>query len=226
MSLPPEMLPQLVTLLAKVNPGKERDAVEKTITRVAGRIADLQQRTAPLVARLEVADEVEACILLPVLGRIGGDAAHAAITKARKSPQAEVREVALRALCNWPDASVAPELWAVVTSTASEEARLPALRAYIRVVSLPSDRPAPETLKLLQSAWDKASRADEKKLILSRAASARCLETLRWVAPPAGQPRAGSRGQSGGRGAGAPSRADGSQSNRIPGRLEEGDRGL
>lgn len=179
----PDALPELVPLLAKVEAGREREELEKTITEVAERIADPEQQAAAVLTRLSGADVAETCILLPVLGRLGGEKAHAVVQTLQESTQPEVRDAAVRALCNWPDASVAPELMTLVNSTQGEELRLRALRAYIRVVSLPSKRPATETLEMLQLAWSKATRTEERKLILSRAPSARCVETFRWVVP-------------------------------------------
>jgi HEAT repeat protein len=179
----PDALPAMIDLLLRTPKGQERDDLEKAIVLVAGRANDPGQQSAPVLARLSRADDAQSIILLPLVGRIGGKAALATVQQSLNNGNAEIHDAALRALCNWPDASVAQNLMDVVNRSDSQEARIPALRAYIRVVSLPSERLAAETLAMLKLAMDKASRADEKKLILSRAPSARCLETLRWVLP-------------------------------------------
>jgi hypothetical protein len=56
------------------------------------------------------------------------------------------------------------------------------LRAYIRVVTLPNDRPEAETLGMLKTAMKLADSSDNKKWALSRAASVRTLATVDWVA--------------------------------------------
>ena len=78
---------------------------------------------------------------------------------------------------------MASELLAIAKTSDNRGHRLSALRAYVRVVTLPSDRPSGETLGMLKTAMKLATRADDKKLLLTRAATIRDVQTLRWVAP-------------------------------------------
>jgi len=88
----------------------------------------------------------------------------------------------LSAMATTGDSSV---LAVVVEAAKSNDqnVKLAALRAYVRVVTQPSDRPNSETLRMVKDAMDLATRADEKKLLLVRAANVRDVETLRWVVP-------------------------------------------
>ena len=48
--------------------------------------------------------------MLPTLGRVGGPAALKIVEAAIADKNPPRREAGIRALCNWPDASVAPKL--------------------------------------------------------------------------------------------------------------------
>ena len=94
----------------------------------------------------------------------------------------ELSAAAVRALSNWPTAQYADALWDLATKSESKAHRSQALRAYIRVVTLPNDRPEAETLGLLKNAMKVADNKDNKSLALSRAAAIRTLETVDWAA--------------------------------------------
>ena len=57
-----------------------------------------------------------------------------------------------------------------------------ALRAYIRVVSLKSDRPDSDTLAMLQKAFQQATNADDQQLAIERTSTVRTMEAVEWVA--------------------------------------------
>jgi HEAT repeat protein len=179
----PQHAPDMVRLLPGTPKGREREDAEKAILSVCSRIDDEQNRADPVLSVLGGAGDEDKAAILPLVGRIGGKKALEAIQDAMNSGNAEVRDAAVRALSNWPDAGVADQLLQIARNSDNRSHRTWALRAYVRVVTLPSDRPDRQTLEMLQSALDLAARADEKRLVLTRAASLRSIETLRWVAP-------------------------------------------
>lgn len=178
----PQHMPGMIALLLK-SEKDQRDELEKAIVSIAKRVPDEGKRVEALLAALAGASDADRCLLLPVLGRIGGKAAAAAIVAARKSTSADVQDAGVRALCNWPDAGVADELVEIVKDSPRETHRLSALRAYIRVIALDLTRKPEKTLALFQNAMQMAWRDEEKRLILGRVSVARCMETLRWVLP-------------------------------------------
>jgi hypothetical protein len=97
------------------------------------------------------------------------------------SPDKAVQGAAVRALCNWPHAGVADKLLKLASDSENRTHRRWALRAYIRVVSLKSDRPAAETLAMLQHAFNLANGADEKRLAIERASTVRTIEAVTWI---------------------------------------------
>ena len=150
--------------------GGERDRAEQIIARLC------RGDAAPVLAKMTDANRDE---LLPCLGRIGGPAVLTVVMTDFNAP-------ALRALCNWPDATVADKLWEISQDATNQaESRTAALRAFIRVSSLPDDEIGIETtsaakLENLKKAFAEADPA-EKRLSLERAAAVRDVATLQWA---------------------------------------------
>ena len=104
-------------------------------------------------------------------------------------PLAARREAALRALCNWPDGSVAPRLLKIAQSDESASHRRRAIDALVRVAPLPDKRPDGQRLDMLEKAMLLSSRDEQKALILKRARAIRSLGALRFVAPYMNEPK-------------------------------------
>ena len=168
----------LVTLLGKTQPGEERDAADRAVWRACEQIPDPAARTAPLRAALEQADAAAQGALLPTLARLGGEASLTTVRRAMQSSEQTVRDAGYRALANWPDDSAAAELLEIAKTSDVPAYRISSLRAFARVVSLPSDRPPQETFQMLKAAWELAARTEDKQLIISRLAVVRVPEAL------------------------------------------------
>ncbi len=175
-------IPRLVKLLLSSEPGRHRDEVEKTILIVCQKMPAGADRAAPVLAALAKVDRAEGPKYLPLLGRLGGPKALAVITPALESPDAAAKDAAVRALCNWPNADVADRLLALATDSQNRSHRRAALRAYVRVVTLGSDRPEAETLAMLQEAMKLAASAEDRQLILDRAGTVRTMDSVEWIA--------------------------------------------
>ncbi len=161
-----ENVPALVDLLGLFNPGQDRDEAEKLIAAVC------DGDSAPVLTK-----ERDLILVLPLLGRIGDEAAWTIIDENLKNDS--LRDVAVRALCNLPNARQAKKMLGVVDgSDVTGEQKIQALRAFIRVVSLPDDQigiqaNSAQKLKMLRDAMKRAVRVEEKKLILSRLSAIR-----------------------------------------------------
>ena len=175
-------VPRLVKLLLRVEPGRHRDKVERTILTVCDKLPPEADRSKLVLDALAGIDRSEIPKYLPLLGRLGSPKALTIIQASLGSPDPDVQAAAVRALCNWPNAEVADRLLELATHSGNQAFRVWALRAYIRVVTLPSDRPEAKTLTMLQHAMKLAERVDEKRLTISRAATVRRIETVTWIA--------------------------------------------
>ncbi len=94
----------------KAREGAERDAAEKAVMFVCNRVPDPEHRAELLHGVLAQLSENERVALLPMLGRVGGRSALPTIEAALADNEPRRRAAGLRALCNWPDASVASRL--------------------------------------------------------------------------------------------------------------------
>ncbi len=168
----------LAKLLIRSASGVEREAAERALMASCLKIVDAQQCADPILAAMDGAEAPDRCALLPALGRIGGQKALEVIHAAMDDPDEQVRDAGIRALCNWPDASVASELLAVARNAPKESHRVWALRAFARVVPLPSDRSPQETFAMLKQAIDLARRTEDRRLVLSRLAPVRVPDAL------------------------------------------------
>jgi len=185
----PDQVAGMVAGVLRAEPGSERSAAEKCIMFVCLRTADADKRADPLLAAMDKLSADDRTAMLSTLGRVGGAKARKVIEAAVSDPDPALHEIGLRALCNWPDASIAPRLIELVKTAKAPEHRTRALRALIRVAPLPDDRPDLQRLELLKQAVAMCQRDEDRLLALQRAAAIRTPETLRYVLPFVDQPQ-------------------------------------
>ena len=201
-------LKRMFALYLDVPAGAQRDYVERAIAYICEKNPEPSDRAKILLGlvdrhRDKQQDTFQAAVL-PLLGRLGTDAVYQKIQPLLHSPTPELSAAAVRAFCNWPTAQYADALWDLAAKSESPAYRSQALRAYIRVVTLPSDRPEAETLGMLKNAMKLADSSDNKCLALSRAASVRTLATVDWIAAYLDDRESGGNGLPGNRRTGAP----------------------
>lgn len=168
----------LVALLAKTAPGEEGEAAGRAVWMSCQKIADPARRSAPLLAAMEKGDAKAQCAILPTLARIGSPDALPAVRKAMQSGDQAVRDAGYRALANWPDATVADELLEIAKTNDVESYRIWSLRAYARVVALPSERAPQKTFEMLRDAMKLAKRTEDRELFISRVSAVRVPDAL------------------------------------------------
>lgn len=178
----PENLPVLVKLLVGVQSSADRREAEKTVTAVAHKISDKNRQAEAVLAKLpSVKEEPSRCSLLRVLGKIGDDSALAVLRAGLKDKRAAVKEASIRALAEWPTADPTADVLKVVQVSDNEKHRVLALRGYVRLIGLESNRPAEETIGMYKQAMSLASNISEKKMVLSGLANIKSLAALQMV---------------------------------------------
>lgn len=175
-------IPRLVNLLLETQPGRHQDEVEKTILLVTDKLPPAADPSKLVRQAVESAPRSKAPKYLPLLGRLGGEPALKTIQSALESSDSRTRTAAIRGLCNWPNAEVAEQLLDIAEDSQDKTLHRWALRAYVRVVTLESDRPPAETLSMLKNAMELAQVVDDKRLVLERAATIRTMDTVNWLA--------------------------------------------
>jgi HEAT repeat protein len=184
----PEQVAGMLRGVLKANPGSERESAEKAVMFVCSRIADVDKRSDSILTAWKGFSKEEQTTLLTTLGRVGGPAVLKVVESAIADQDPKQHDAGMVALCNWPDASVAPRLLELAETAPNADERLAAFRALIRVAALPDHRSEAERLDLLQKAMEMATREEERNLILKRAKAVRTVETLRFVFPYLSQP--------------------------------------
>ncbi len=179
----PDLTRMFDLYLAATN-DKHRDYIARAITYIAEKNPNPEDRATILLAcsdtKKDDSDNYQA-VTLPLFGRLGTTAVYQRIVTAQKSTNPALAAAAIRALCNWPNAEHVSELWQIVETTEAPIIRNQALRAYIRVVTLPNQRAESETLSMLKKAMAAAENIETRKLALARAATVRSLDTVKWA---------------------------------------------
>ena len=168
----------MVEVLLLMTDARERDRAETIIAGICKGDAE-----PVVVGRTSVPPT-----LFSLLGRIGGNKSREIITTGLKSENTAVREAALNGLCNWPNATAANEMLAFARDTNMPGTlRTRALRAYVRVISLPDDQigirnfSANRKLDGLKEAMGLATGTGEKQLIIDRVSAIRIPESVTFA---------------------------------------------
>ena len=185
----PEGVAKLAHLILDAKDALAREEAEKALMLIAQRNPKVDQRALPLLEVMAGLGEKERTTLLSALGRIGGKPALKVIEAALADKDPVRSAAALRALCNWPDGSVASRLVALALAATDPADSKMAVDALIRVAPLRDKRPDAQRLAMLGKAMELASSDQQKALILKRAAAIYSLETLRFVVPYMDRPK-------------------------------------
>jgi len=178
----PADVPAMLRGLLKATAGSERGDAEKAVAQVCSRIPEADLQSAPVIAAYQQAGATDRLALLPLLGRIGGSKALGIVKTALASEDASLSKAGLDALSNWPDESAEDELLSLARKTEKPADRSVALRAYIRVIALPSGLPDKVRLQKFQNAMSLAGRDQERNLVLDRLTEVRHIEAFRFAA--------------------------------------------
>ena len=169
-------IPTFVDVMIQIPTGADRDRAEQIIARLSAGDASVVMKKL---------DDQNQAILFPLLGRIGDEKSLNILYEGLKKNK--TAGLAVRALCNWPNAKVADSLMSIVENrNIPESLRNQALRAYVRVMSLPDDQIGIEIsladkLVNLQKAMTLATRLEEKRFVIERLAAVRDIATLKYV---------------------------------------------
>jgi hypothetical protein len=181
-----QYLSQLLDLLMAARTDAERREAEDTVAAVV-RKSDEEDERAKHVLTItttlpSVKDVTAKSSLLNVLGKIGHDSALPVLRASVKDSDIEVKGAAVRVLSEWPTGKPADALLAIARTSDDQRQRILALRGYIRMIGLGSERPAAETVKMYALAMQLASEVGEKRTVLSGLANVKSLEALQLAA--------------------------------------------
>jgi len=164
----PQLIDELIALLVGEPDSGTRREAERTVVLVAQKNPDGSSPSAPVLAALPAVEIGEArSSLLAVLGEIGDPAALPAIRAELESADAGSQRAAILALSSWPDAEPAEDLREVAATSRDRVVRILALRGYITLLRIRSERPLQQSIDLLTSAMALATQTAERTMVLA-----------------------------------------------------------
>lgn len=179
----PEFIDELIQILIKEENNEIRKEAERSVVAVARKIQDKENQAEPVLNILPSVENREAKIsLLQVLGKIGDKNALPVLRNTLKSEEADFQEAAIQALSVWHDAEPIHDLLNVVKTSNNETHKILALRGYIDLLRIESDRADKESINLYLAAMELATELSEKRMVLSGLAALRSMEALETTA--------------------------------------------
>ena len=178
-------LSAMLDILSKAKSPQEAQAAESALSALCARQADAEACADKILAALAQAQGVQKLALLAVLRSVGGAKALAAARTAASDANAEVKDAALRTLCDWPTVDALPDVTQLAKTSADPKLKIIALRGYIRLIPL-QETPDEQKLASLKEAMALAERNEEKKLALSALGGIPIADALALVAPHLG----------------------------------------
>ena len=178
-----EHIPGMLDAVLKAENGPERDAAEKAVAVVAGRIDNSRDRTNSVLSAWSKFNAQDQNALLPMLGRVGGVEIYAVVNAAITSNDSQTREAGLRALCNWTDTTVSDELLGLADKADTPAHRAMTFQAFVRIGSTRDTRTDLERLERMKQAMAIAKTDEERSLVVNRCRTSYSIESLRYVLP-------------------------------------------
>jgi HEAT repeat protein len=170
----PEHLPALVKLLIEAQSSSDRSECQKAVAAVAHKIEDKNKQAQAVLTALPKVQQIQSrCALLGVLGKIGDNKALPVLTAAMKEKDAAIQTAAIRSLAEWPTPEPLTDLQKVAESSENKLHQILALRGFVHLLGLQSERPAEQTIEMYRKAMSLAPDAGEKRRVLSGLAGAK-----------------------------------------------------
>jgi HEAT repeat protein len=187
-------VPALLALLVKASSDSERKEFERTVAAAISRSPG-SPVTGVIKAYQDSSDAGVRASLLNVMSAAGNPEALPTVRQALQDPSADIERAALNALSNWPTPAPMDDLLALARSSGDATRPILALRGYIRLVQIPSNRTAGETAGLLKIAMATATRPEEKRAILAAVQKLVCPESLELARSAVNDPQVAAEAQ-------------------------------
>jgi HEAT repeats len=169
----PADLPTLLQSLVDLRADGARAEAETATARVLSKVTDVSQRSDAVRAELARRSDIESrCSLLRLLPNAADANSLAVVKVACRDQEPRIREAAVRALADWPDATAWDTLLAIYRQPESESQRTLALGALVRLTNDLNAKPDAALMERYRHLFAGARSDDERKLILSALAGA------------------------------------------------------
>lgn len=165
----------LLDLLKNTKDEDDREGIENAVLSTLNRFEDQEKRAKYLLAYLEEAPDLAMparTSLIVMLGRLPCEQSLQVLYDAAQRDEAEVRDAAVRALAEWPDAAPMAFLFEVARTTVDESLHAHLFDGYLRMANLVKDRDPDERRKIYENALVLARTQEEKARTLEASAKA------------------------------------------------------
>jgi HEAT repeat protein len=180
----PEDLPALLDKLVNLDKPNARSDAENAAAQTIFKVEDTSHRSLAVCTALGRTTEIEARRSLISLLPICGDAkAFAVLRTACGGANPRVRDAAVRALVEWPDAIAWEALVGVYRRPADPAYRLLALRALVRLAGDANPHPTAALIDRYRQLFAGTQTDGDRKLILSALAGAAHPDALQLAVP-------------------------------------------
>jgi HEAT repeat protein len=157
-------------------------AAETALTAICARQTDPKICTDKLLPGLMKAQGEPKLALLRVLRTVGDPQALAAMRAAARESDLSVKDTALRALCDWPNADALPDLAQIAKTAADKKFKILALRGQLRLIPMQTVADA-QKLSQLKEILPLIERIEEKRLALAILGNLPIADALAVVVP-------------------------------------------
>jgi len=178
----PRDFPSLTRRLSATGSAAEQAAAKTALKLACARRPDKQACEEALIACLPGASTEASCLLLELLGAVGGPASLKAVAAASLDPREEIQDTATRILGDWRTPDAAAALVEVVRKSSNPKFRLRALRGYLRVARQ-MDLSVGQRMNICREALVLAQRDEERVLALEALSRCAAPEALALVVP-------------------------------------------
>lgn len=176
---PPEMLPELLTLIVPRTLEPVRDLLPQTIAQTADRIADPLVKAEAIIKALSEADNDDVrVILLESLGLLGTDAAFEAVRSYPDTTSTAVRRAMVSALTRFQSPEALGELRGLLLTERDESVRAKIFSGYIASLRNATEVALVNVIPHLQTAYEQAKSPKECRDFLAAATQLSSLTTL------------------------------------------------
>jgi HEAT repeat protein len=184
-----EDVPTLLKKLGQLQVPAARSEAESAVTQALLKFDDHSRRTDEVTDELTRAPDLEArCSLLRLLPSCADATALALLSQARTDPHGPIRDTAIRALAEWPDASAWAPLVETLRHPENEAHRVLALNALVRFCQEENEHPGPLLIERYAHLLGDAHTDQDRQLILGALAEAAHPDALKLAMPLLGQP--------------------------------------
>jgi HEAT repeat protein len=173
-------LPLLIAWLSKIPAREEQTIFLKSILILIGKNKD-DPVTFETIQRFsqDGGDSSRAC-LFPMLKQLGTDPALQILLPEIKSVKAEIKDSAIRTLCDWPRSNALDHLLVLVAGDQDITYRILAARACLRLLQK-NDLGKEITFQYYKTIFDSAPRPEEKKMVLAAMAGLKSEKALHFL---------------------------------------------